>query len=363
MITLDVLELIGSRKEMGHVHGEHLRDRIEAFVDMRFDNFGRYLADRGGRFDMRALLRIADESMAVHREWHAAGVEEHEAIARAANIDVTRLYLATNMTDMRDALLLGAASGPKLSKSTGEGEGCTSIMVPAQDDRAALGGQTWDLNPPDVAFVTAFLRKPDDAPEAFAVTCVGCLSLMGMNAHGVAFGTTNIKTYGAKSGVGYLGLLHRNAEAESASQAAEWVTNAPLAAAHTYWACDEHDQIEVEVSPNGAERRESEDNHAIWRTNHCLGEQHCELEGEVVSESSRKRFSRVESSITSLDSVAAFKALFSNRDDGVHSINRHEEDDQGTATNAVLIAEPAARRVHACRGRADIGEWVTHDFS
>ena len=56
------------------------------------------------------------------------------------------------------------------------------------------------------------------------------------------------------------------------------------------------------------------------------------------------------------------KALFANREDGLHSINRYEEDDQGTATNSVFIARPHERIAYACRGPADRGQWYRLDF-
>ncbi|MEA1619090.1 hypothetical protein SOQ14_09185 [Erythrobacter sp. T5W1-R] len=61
-----------------------------------------------------------------------------------------------------------------------------------------MQGQTWDLNGPDVDYVIALHRLPDDGPETWTVTCAGCQTLMGMNAHGLAVGTTNLKTRGAR---------------------------------------------------------------------------------------------------------------------------------------------------------------------
>ena len=57
------------------------------------------------------------------------------------------------------------------------------------------------------------------------------------------------------------------------------------------------------------------------------------------------------------------QALFSDRSDGINSINRYAEDLQATATNAVFIAVPARREAHACRGPADRGEWARLSFA
>ena len=55
--------------------------------------------------------------------------------------------------------------------------------------------------------------------------------------------------------------------------------------------------------------------------------------------------------------LASLKALFSDRSDGIYSLNRYPEDDRGTATNSVVLAIPARRELWACRGPADRGVW------
>jgi hypothetical protein len=50
------------------------------------------------------------------------------------------------------------------------------------------------------------------------------------------------------------------------------------------------------------------------------------------------------------------------RSDGVDSINRYTEDEQGTTTNACIIAVPERLELWACRGPADRGQWVQLPF-
>ena len=362
-MELEVIALTGSPSEMGEMHGEHLREAIGDFVEMRMQYFNNYLKDRGFDFERRRINRLGEESLEIHRGWHAEGVAEHEAIARGANLPARDLYIVTNMTDIRDAFLLSAAKGPKLSKG-GTGEGCTTILLPEeQTERGhALVGQTWDLNPPDVDFIYAFDRKPNEGAPSFTITCSGCLSLMGLNAHGVAFGTTNIKTYGARSGVGYLGVLHKLSTIERASMADNMLKSAPLSGAHTYWVADDQKQYQFEASPHGVWSAEVK-SEPIGQTNHCQVSVHKEIEGELISPSSKRRFDRVKESAPAVRNEEDFKTLFANREDGLLSINRYPEDEQGTATNAVLITEPASKRVWACRGPADRGVWISRTVS
>ncbi len=358
---LEVVTLSGSPRAMGRAHGETLRDRIQAFVDVRFAAVARYCGDRG-RPTIDGLLDIAAESQAISQAWHADGVEEHLGIAEGAGVDPVRLYAATNMTDMRDVLLLGGA--PRADLPPGDAEGCSAVMVPGA--RAAGGqavvGQTWDLNPTDVEFIVAFHRQPTDGPETWGISCVGCLSLVGMNRHGLTVGTTNIKTFGAKPGVGYLNLLHRALTAPDAETAARWLTAAPRAGAHTYWLADAQRQIELEAAPTRVVRRDTSEG-PVWRTNHCIDPEILATQGETPTPSTYHRYARIEHLLSPAQiSEQGVFDIFADRADGDLSVNRYHEDDQGTATNAVVIAVPAERRVRACRGPADRGVWVEHRF-
>ncbi len=347
---------------MGFAQGDALKARIQKFVTMRLSAVEGYFKDRGRGHLLADLIGVGRESFALHAAWDPDGHEEQVGIAAGANVDPVELFTVCNMTDMRDAVLLRDASGPPLTKLA-DAEGCSSVLVPGSHTLGnALVGQTWDLNPPDVEYVVAIHRVPDDGPKTWSVTCTGCLSLVGINEHGVSVGTTNIKTYGSQPGVGYLSILHRAVRARDAQEARELVKSAPHAGAHTYWIADAEQQLEWEASPNGQFLRTT-DQGPVFRTNHCIADPHRALQGELPSESSQKRFARISELVSGGGvTVESLRALFADRTDGLHSINRYEEDDQGTATNAVFIAEPAQRRAFACRGPADRGEWIELTF-
>jgi len=355
-IPLERLEVSGSPSEMGRQQGEAWRDRIQAFVAMRFDAVRGYVADRG-RQDWERIFDAGEKSFPLFEQWDPAGHAEQVGIAEGANVDPLRLFTACNMTDMRDAVLLSAAEGPPLERQVDEG--CSSLLVPPARTEAGkpLAGQTWDLNPPDVEYVVAVHREPSEGLRTWSITCTGCLSLMGLNERGLAVGTTNIKTYGARPGVGYLSILHRALRSAHVDEAKEIVRSAPHAGAHTYWLADGEQQVEYEASPLAQVLRTAEDG-PVYRTNHCIAEVHRDKEGEMVSVSTQARFARLGKLLEAPQSPEGLRTLFANREDGVNSINRYAEDDQGTATNAVLIVSPAEKKAWACRGPADRGEWV-----
>lgn len=362
MIELNTLSVAGTPTQMGNAQGEHWRELIQRFVAVREAAVDVYTRLRGRKSGADGLLEIGRRSMAISAEWDPAGYAEHLGIAEGAQVDPVVLYTATNMTDMRDALILGGP--PQAENPPADAEGCSSLVLPGAltANGAPLAGQTWDLNPTDVEYVVGVKRTPIDGPQTWSVTCAGCLSLVGINAYGVAVGTTNVKTWGSRPGVGYLALLHRALHAPDARTATEWISQAPRAGAHTYWLVDGKQQFALETSPDRIRHREAADA-ALCQTNHCLLPEHVARQGEAPSDSSHARYARLEAvSARGGHTVESLKALFADRSDGILSINRYAEDEQGTATNSVFIAEPAARRAFACRGPADRGRWVELAF-
>ncbi len=352
---MERFEVAGTPREMGLSTGEQLHDRIRAFVEMRFDAVRGYFSERG-RPTIDGLLDVGAHSAEIARRWDPTGYSEHLGIAEAAGIDPIELYTATNMTDMRDAVLLDAP--------VPEFEGCTSALVPGSHTTNGhpLAGQNWDLNPPDVEYVVAIHRRPAEGPQTWSVTCTGCLSLIGINEHGLSLGTTNIKCHGSRPGVGYLSILHRALREPDVAGASAVVDSAPRAGAHTYWLADPDTQTEWEASPDALVARETVKGPVV-RTNHCIAPHHVARQGEAPTDSSRARFARMNLLLSGggLD-VSGLRAAFADRNDGVLSINRYAEDEQGTATNAVFVAAPAVRKAWACRGPGDRGTWIELSF-
>ncbi len=360
---LDTLHLHGSPAEMGRQQGLAFGRRLGDFVEMRFAAAREYLTGRDGA-TIEALLVCGQRCYDVLQRWQPSGVLEHEAMCAAAGVDPIAVFTAANMTDVRDVLLL-SGDGPKLATPPVDREGCTAVLVPP--DRAiggeVIAGQTWDLNVGDLDYVVGLHRQPDNGPESWTVTVMGAPSLMGMNAHGVAVGTTNIKTWRSRPGVGYLNILHQALQCRSREEAAKVVQSAPRSGAHTYWLADAGGFVELEATPWSVTRR-TDSNGPICRTNHCLDHGHRVLEGEAPTSSSSHRLDRAGAWIGRHNQdVASLRALFADRSDGVDSINRLPEDDQGTATNAVLIAIPARLELWACRGPADRGVWRQLPFA
>lgn len=355
---LPQLTVSGSALDMGRQYGSHFRDMIHAFVADRQSAVSTYFEERGlGRLD--ALFDAGAACLEQVRSFDPAGYQEHAGIADGAQIDAVRLFTTANMTDVRDIIVL--PDDPTLI----EDEGCTAALIPPAmaRDRRALQGQTWDLNGPDVDYVIALHRLPDEGPETWTVTCSGCQTLMGMNEHGITVGTTNLKTRGAKVGIPYLSLLHKALAQDTLAKASDLIGSTPVAGSHSYWVGDESEAIEWERTPQTAHSRSTKAG-ALARTNHCLESSNQALETDL-SPSTHERHARIESLMAASDvhTLEGMKTMFANREDGPQSINRFAEDNSGATTNAVIACDPGAREFWACRGNADKGEWVQLSFA
>jgi isopenicillin-N N-acyltransferase-like protein len=355
MLELPKIYVRGTFRELGRGQGEALRERIRAFIEQRRSALEAYLAERGESARFNEFVVTARACLAAAERFDADGTAEHYGIAEGAGVDAVLLYGATNMTDVRDVLVL---------PSSPDREGCTSVLVPKAHSasQSLICGQTWDLNPPDVEFVVAVQRSPLEGPKTWSITCTGALSLVGMNAEGVAVGTTNIKTRASRPGVGYLTILHRAIRSPSFSSARDVIVSAPRAAAHTYWVATAEAASELESDPETVQERPLGAD-AVVQTNHCQAAELKAREGEAASESSQRRLERARQILAARGhDVSTLRALFADRSAGVNSINRYEEDAQGTTTNACIIGVPARRELWACRGPADRGAWVKLEF-
>jgi len=351
---LSTLTVQGTVQEMGRAQGEEFKTLIRDFIPMRFEAFSEYAVDAGLE-NGDALLPMGKICYEIFRHWDVEAFEEHHAIAEAAGVDPVALYTAANMTDIRDAVVLAASDAD---------EGCSSLLIPPSHSasKEILAGQTWDLNPQDIDYVVGIHRIPNDGLETWSVTLSGCPSLVGMNQNGRMVGTTNIKTWGSKPGICYMNILHRALTASSWEEAAAVVANTSKAGAHTYWMADREHAMEWEASPETVVLRDT-DKGPVCRTNHCIAEPIRKKEWQEPSSSTTARLARIKKLLaTGEQSLESVKALFADRSDGVDSVNRYPEDEQGTATNSVVIGIPEKQELWACRGPADRGIWQKLTF-
>ncbi|MCP3987331.1 MAG: hypothetical protein GY723_23330 [bacterium] len=344
--------LQGSPAAMGEMFGEGFRAEIQELAGLRMANALTQARIYGGRdVEQGAVWGVAAVCLEASAAHHPDGHAELLGIARGAELSPEATMALGGLTDLRDALAWG---GPLEAFG-----GCTGFLVPAgQMSQGGLRfGQTWDLGTDNQPFVVAVHRQPKVGPATWCVTTVGCLSLMGINEHGLAVGTTNLRTRDARAGVPYLNLIHRALTEHRATDAIHSIETAHRAGAHSYFLADARGEAAiVECTATRSDVRCLGLSSQV-QTNHCQVPRHAALEGDTPRASSEARLARMRALLAGGESFddASLRGFLADRQDGTLAINRDDFD--GISTNAAMLAAPAEGRLEVCHGAPDRGHW------
>lgn len=350
---LRVLALAGTPREMGRAFGESCRAEIAELYRLRADNALRQARELGGRGAREEdLLALARACLAPTRAHHPDGYDELAGIAEGSGLSLEQVLAMNGLTDLRDVLAWGGDAAPG---------GCTSCVVLGDETRAGrvLGAQTWDLATDNLPFVVGVARRPRAGPASWCVTAVGCLSITGLNEAGIAAGTTNLRTRDGRPGVVYTSAVHKALSCTRLEDAAAAATDAPRAAAHSFWLADAAGRaVALECAASRYRRLDLTRGHHV-QANHCLDPRNVALEADVPRASSRARHARMEALLAGargkLDE-AMLRALLSDHENGERAICRH--DYEAISTLAAIVVSPEAGEVSACGGLPCRAEWL-----
>lgn len=348
-----ILTFEGTPREMGRAFGEACRDEIHAFYDLRVQNaLGQAKAYGDRDVSERHLLGVARASIGPSRAFDPACLDELEGISEGADLSVEKVLAMNGLTDFRDVL---AWHGDLESFG-----GCSSAIVQSDvtESGRALCGQTWDLATDNMPFVLGIVRKPTGGPVTRCLTTVGCLSLIGMNEHGVSVGTTNIRTHDARAGVNYLFMIHKALACRTVREAVTALVAAERSGAHYYYLVDEERAVALETTAELSHEDEVTGGFFV-HTNHCLVDAHKKIEADTPAASSHQRQKRFEELLAAdrgKVTPARFQAYLADTKHGENAICR--DNFNGISSNGGVVMEPASRRVWACHGMPDRAEWV-----
>ncbi len=347
------IELRGTHAAMGEAFGEAFRGEIARLYALRLDNALRQATQFGGRSVREDdLLRLARACLVASERFDPRGTAELRGIARGARLSAEQTLAMNGLTDLRDALAWGDLD------EVGA-EGCTAVIVQrdaSSDGRPRLA-QSWDLASDNAPFVVFVRRQPAEGPQTLSVTTVGCQSLMSLNEHGLALGTTNLRTRDAGVGVPYLGLIHRALEERSAAEAARVIAAAPRAGAHSYLAVDRAGAAAVVECTGKLSHTFVVERGTHVHTNHCQVPAHAALEADTPRKSSEARLARMRELLAARAGrvdAAFLRDCYADRAGGALAICRRDFD--GISTNAASVITPETGELWGCAGVPDAPE-------
>lgn len=351
---LPEVRVAGTPARMGEAWGEASRADAQALYHIRLDSAIRFAAERGHRAPgPAAVLAAAGRCLAIADAWDAAVSAEFHGIARGAGLSPAQLYVLNGLTDLRDLLAWPPADAP---------DGCSALAV--LPDRAAgpwILGQNWDLQTSNMPYIRLVHRHPDQGPPTISLTLSGCLSLIGMNAHGVAVGNTNLQCHDPRPGVQYLHLIHRALACDSAAAAAAVFHSAPRLAAHYYYVGGPGGPC-LAIECSGGHSHQTRVASGVYvHCNHALCPTVAAVEVPADSDSSSTRQTRLQQLLQAHEGpigLDALRAMLSDHAGGDQAICRHDVP-PGLSTNACVLMRPDRREIHACRAQPHIGAWLT----
>lgn len=347
------IELRGTPIQMGRQYGEELREPAQMMVNTRLELAAAAAARLTPSRNLDWCLDLAAEAVPHLEEYSPDVYQELSGIAEGAGMSLPQLVIGNGWTDFKDLLETRAASN-----------NCTSFVV--EGTRTADGhtylAQTWDMNVSAGPYVLVVRRRPTGGPETVSLTTAGCLSLIGLNEHGIAIGNTNLTPTDARPGVFYLAVIHEALRQASLDRAVEAVTSAHRMSGHYYYLGDSRDRF-VGVETTAAQHEAvPATNGRYAHTNHYLTDEL--LATGLVAPAGANSEGRLSRCLTMLEALPA-QAIVTDLSQmlgdhvGEHPLCRHAEPGGLHATLAGAIICPAKREMWVWQGNPCLSEPVT----
>jgi len=182
---IKVIELRGSARERGEIHGEALRDQIKEVLQLWKDHF---IDDYGIDFKTyyEGFHRITDFRPALEKCTPHL-IEEVEGIATAAGVDFNELL---TLQHGNEELWLGRRIAREIGSAV---ERCSTIASAGDKDHPAIICHNLDWDEIFDGYQVLFRSDAQrHGTETLLLSCAGRLSDNGINSHGVAVGDNAI---------------------------------------------------------------------------------------------------------------------------------------------------------------------------
>jgi predicted choloylglycine hydrolase len=262
---LKVIELPGSPRENGRIHGETLADEIRTYLERLKED----IASRHG-MDLKAFaegfLQWSGHWRAVE-QWAPDLAEEVTGIAEGAGLDETTARLLQHIDEQ---WVYGTYV---LTRRKQIRTKCTGFAVLGGNGQATLAGQNMDI-PKYHDGLQVLLRTPerDDRPAAFVFTSAGIIGMNGMNAAplGVTCNTLMRLTPSA-DGLPVAFVVRKLLQCNTFEQAEAFLREVPHASGQNYILSTPDRVASFECSSRSvAEFRPLDDGTRVCHTNHPL---------------------------------------------------------------------------------------------
>ena len=195
---IPLLELAGSPRQRGYIHGETLRSLIGEFLATSYEVHRVNMPMVASR---EALLAFCRRNLGFLKRYSPDLLEEMEGIAEGAGQSFDDILFLNSFLEMED--LRAPSLGGKILD--GNLWGCTTFNVlPAgSGDGNSYIGQTFDMEMYYNKFNCMMRILPDNGPASLVYSLAGILGLNGMNSAGIGMVINKLVANDAREGVVY----------------------------------------------------------------------------------------------------------------------------------------------------------------
>jgi isopenicillin-N N-acyltransferase like protein len=348
-MSIPEVRLTGTPYEMGVQHGRELREQIRELSAIRFSLACQFADERGVKADVAICKKLAREHLPLHQQQYPEVFDEWRGISDGADMELEDVFFANALTDFQDVLV---------RSGNVDVHGCTSFAIGAESTASgsAVIGQTWDMHASAERFITIFHREPSDGPRSITLSTAGCLTLVGVNEHGIAIGNNNLRPNDARPGVIYLAMMHHALRQADWRDAVATITTAPRASGHNYvMAHESGSRSDIETTA-GQFHEFQIDTPWYVHSNHYLAEKLQPLEDETMNRASTQhRLARLSQKLQSHDeplTPQSLRELLADHEGGEDlAICRHGEGEAARSC-AFVVVDPKERTLWAGLGPA-----------
>jgi len=374
---MPVLELKGTARERGRIHGESLKKEIREMLELSHsaareaglspEDYGRQIVGGTG-------------FLAAAEQWTPALVEEIRGIGEGAGVDFTTIF-AWNLLDESDWFInQGRWQNPSsLPKS-----GCSAFGVFKEGGRPALLAQNADMGPDFDGCQTLLRISHDDSDlEELVLTCPGCVGIWGLNNRsiGVCLNALTSQLQRSPSGLGTLFVARGILSHSRVEEAVRFVQTVKHASGEVYTIGGPDEVVCLEASANKVSRfvphpgatRVYHTNHPLVSDDLWLEKNSFERVAPQFKEAFKKHRLNSETRLESLQerlrdtskpvTVETAKSILSSHDDPEYPVCRHGRPGQGDITtfSMIMVLKPSPE-FHVAPGPPCKTEFRTYTF-
>jgi isopenicillin-N N-acyltransferase like protein len=285
--AIPVIELSGSPRERGRMHGESLRDLVYEAVES-WKYYLRQTASLPVEKIIESLVEKAGFLKAV-RKWTPGLLEEVEGIAEGSNMPFNEIFALQLMDE-------GGWYARHLERP--DGEHCTTLGCGRRDEKPAILAQNLDwvniFTRLDVIFR---IKNKESGIEVLAPSVPGVIATCGLNNRGIGICTNSLWNFlnSSAEGLPVNFIVRRVLELTSLDEAAAFLKGIPHASGENYAISDQERVLDFECSASQVTQFiPCEGSDMIYHTNHPLVNQDLIFPAGAAGKSSHERLTYLE---------------------------------------------------------------------